>query len=350
VPPAIVAVFIALLAVCLSSGCHSVDARTAEESAAIFCQEGTESRTWWVQSLAPGASPRSLELAGSPGNFQTAPAAGLAAATFGNPAGGSGELRIWKLGVEPPAAGRKLAGEWAWDFSLAADGPGITWVAGSPDRLLYVAQQPAWTPVVVPLPAGCTPHDPRWLDTRRLAVVLRRGHSHELAVVALPGGGVATVYRASAGAVLSEPLAVPGTDEVMVIESRESDASGRLLRLAIAPGVPRTLASGFFLPRTLRVSPDANHIAIVSGPDAGAIQRREVALHWIGPAWPGLPDGLPEVTAVEWSSDGRQLLVARQSGGRRWVEFYDVKRPNVPHRLGSSGVPSTAPQAWTLSQ
>jgi len=315
----------------------------------VFAEAGAESRTWFLQPLAAGAVPRPLGLPGSLGNLQTAPVAGLAAATVGVATRGSAELRLWKLGVEAPESGRRLAAEWAWDFSLAADGSAIAWIAGAPQRQLWVARAPNWLPTSPVLPAGVVPGEPRWLDATRVAVVLRSGAARELTAVSVPDGAVAPLHRASGGTELSDAVPVPGTADVLVIESRDGDAPGRLLRLAGGGGEPRVLAEGFFQPRTLRVSPDGRHIGVVTGADLAALRRREAAFRWIGPAWPGLPTVVLGVTAAEWSADGRQLYVAREEGGRRWIEAYDERRPGFALPLGAPAAQTVSPQPWLLA-
>jgi hypothetical protein len=337
-----------LAAAVAAAGCQSPAERPAPAAAVVFADAGAETRTWFVQPLVAGAAPRPLGLPGSLGNLQTAPAAGLAAATLGAEGRGSAELRLWKLGAETPEAGRRLAAEWAWDFSLAADGTAIAWIAGAPQRQLWVARAPNWLPVTPVLPAGASAGEPRWLDSRRLAVVLRRGETRELAVLAAPDGTVVTLHRAPAGTDLSDAVAVPGSAEVLVVESRDGDAPGRLLRLAGSGAEPRVLAEGFFQPRTLRVSPDGRHIGVVTGADAAALRRREAAFRWIGPAWPGLPTVVLGVTAAEWSADGRHLFVARQDGGRRWLEAYDARTPGFALPLGTPAAQAVSPQPWLL--
>lgn len=337
------------VAVLVAAGCQTAAERPASVAAVVFADAGAESRTWFLQPLVAGAAPRPLGLPGSLGNLQTAPAAGLAAATVGAEARGSAELRLWKLGAETPDAGRRLAAEWTWDFSLAADGAAIAWIGGAPARQLWVARAPNWLPATPVLPAGVAPGEPRWLDARRLALVLRRGEARELAVLSASDGSVVTLHRASPGTELSDAVAVPGTADVLVLEARDGEAPGRLLRLAGGGGEPRVLAEGYFQPRTLRVSPDGRHIGVATGADAAALRRREAAFRWIGAAWPGLPTVVLGVTAAEWSADGRYLFVARQDGGRRWIVAYDERTPGFAIQLGTPAVQAVSPQPWLLA-
>ncbi len=339
-----------LVASLLISGCQSAVETPRADAAVVYADAGAEARTWMVQPLLAGAAPRSLGLPGSLGNLQTAPGAGLAAATLGAEAGGSAELRLWKLGAEAPAAGRRLAGEWAWDFSLARDGSAIAWVAGAPERRLAVAQAPGWTPTLPVLPAGVTPAEPRWIGAGRIALVLQRGDARELAVLALAGGALSTRYRAPAGAELADATALPGTDDLLVIETRDGDLPGRLLRIGGPGEPPRVLAEGFFLPKTLRVSGDGRHVGLVSGADAAALRRGEAAFRWIGSPWPGLPTVVFGVAAAEWSADGRPLFLARLDSGRRWIEAYDERTPGVAIPLGAPAAAAISPQPWLLAR
>lgn len=345
------ALFPTLLAVAIlaGAGCQSPVERPGPAAAVVYADAGAESRTWFLQPLVAGTAPRPLGLPGTLGNLRTAPAAGLAAATLGAESGGAAELRLWRLGAETPAAGRRLAAEWAWDFSLSSDGTAIAWVAGAPARQLWVARAPNWLPSTPVVPAGMEPGDPSWIDAQRVVVVLRRGETREMAVLNVADGTLATRYRPAAGTTLSDAVPVVGSEDLLVVESGDGDASGRLLRLAAGTTTPRVVAEGFFRPRTLRVSPDGRYIGVVTGADANALRRGEAAFRWIGAPWPGLPTVVLGVTTVEWSADGRHLFVARETGGRRWLEAYDVRNPGIAIPLGAPAASATSPQPWLVA-
>lgn len=312
----------------------------------VFAREGSGIRTYHLQPHDAGRAPTPLALPPGAGNLQTSADGSVAAATVPGAAPGSAELRL----VAPAAsatAGIVLAREWAWDFSLREDGGAIAWVAG-PERRLWVARAPGWTPVPVPLPAAAAPAEPRWLGSGELLIVLRQGTRSELVTLAIDSGATHLVYRASGDATLTAACPVPGSGDVLLVEAAADAAPGRLLRVARAGGEPRALASGFLVPGTLAVSPDGRFVVAAWARDLATVQRREAGLLWLGEPWRGAPAGGPGVSALAWSPDGRQLAVARQEAGRQWIEIH--AEGAAPRVIGFAGAACFAPQWWMPSR
>jgi hypothetical protein len=268
------------------------------------------------------------------------------AATVGGESPESATLQLLPVGAIPSDA-PVLAAEWAWDFALHPDGGAIAWVAGREARQLFVARAPAWKPVAVELPAGITPSEPRWLDDRRLLLVLRQSGHSELVRLTPETGERRLVYRATGDATLAEACRVPGSEDVLAVETPAAAGPGRLLRVTPAGDEPRVLATGFFLPASVVVSPDGRFLAAVWSESLASVQKRDAALQWIGDAWRGARAAIPGVTSLAWSPDGTQLAVARQRDGRRWIEVYsDGAVASPPRRIGFQEAACFAPQWW----
>ena len=330
----------------LLTGCQTLG-ESGGDSAVVFARAEPAERSYHVQPADGGRPPSALNVRGA-GNLRTAPRAGIAAATVSTGPTGSAELRLLPLGSS--AGERVLASEWAWDFALRAEGDAIAWIAGRERRELFVARAPEWKPVAVATPVGAEPSEPRWLSPDRLLVVLRRTDYSELAEIATGSGAVQVVYHAMGRAALADACPVAGTADVVVVESPEGDRPARVLRIALEGGQPEVLATGYFAGGTLAVSPDGRYIGAVWNEAAAPVLRREAAWRWIGPAWAGAPESVPGVTALVWSPDGAQMVLARQREGRRWIEVYSASAANRPRRLGFEDAECLAPQWWRMSR
>ncbi|MBL9189988.1 MAG: PD40 domain-containing protein [Opitutaceae bacterium] len=329
------------------AGCQTSGGSGAA-SAIIFAREESGGRAYYIQDAGGSGAPAALPVPASAGNLRTAPRAGIAAATIGASGAGEAELRLIALGAAGGSE-RSLAREWAWDYSLGAEGEAIAWIAGRDRRELFVARAPEWKPAALALPVEAEPGQPRWLARDRLLVVLRWKAGGEALALAGGAGGAEVIYRAVGRAVLSEACGIPGSADVLVIESPEGDSPGRLLRIAIEGGQPEVLAHGFFLPGTLAVSPDGRFVGAVWSEAAAAVRRGEAAWRWIGAAWPGAPESVPGVVSAVWSPDGSRLAFARRGEGRRWIEVHGSE-PGRPRRVGFEEAECFAPQWWRIAR
>ncbi|MBL9198974.1 MAG: hypothetical protein JNL39_00655 [Opitutaceae bacterium] len=330
----------AVLAGALLAGCQSLDG-PGRASAVVFARAEGGGRTYHVQPSDGSRPPVAFGVPAGAGWLQTSPRAGVVALTTGSEAGASAELRVLTPGAG--GAGHTLAAEWAWDFSLRAEGDAVAWVAGRERRELFVAQAPAWRPMRMGLGGAGEPAGPRWLSRDRLLVVVREDGRSRLAEVAVAGGEARVFYHAVGRAGLSDVCLVPGTADVVAMETPEGEQPSRVLRLALEGGQPELLVTGFDLPGTLTVSPDGRHIGAVWSDDANTVRRGEAAWRWIGAAWPGAPESVAGVAAAAWGPDGTQLALARRQGARRWIEVHGAggARP-----LGFEGAECLAPQWW----
>lgn len=330
----------AALAGALLAGCQSLDS-AGPTTAVIFARTVDGRRTHHVQPADGSRPPSEFALPAGAGIVRTAPRAGVIALTIGGEAGASAELRVLASAAGGP--GQTLAAEWAWDFSLRAEGDAVAWVAGRERRELFVAQAPAWRPVRVAIAGAGEPAGPRWLARDRLLVIVREDGRSQLAEVPIAGGEARVIYHAVGRAGLSDVGVVPGSAEVLVMETPEGEQPSRVLRLPLEGGQPEVLATGYDLPGTLTVSPDGRHIGAVWSEDPSAVRRGEAAWRWIGAAWPGAPESVAGVTAAAWSPDGTRLLFARRQGARRWIEAHGA---GGVRSLGFEGAECLAPQWW----
>lgn len=333
------------MAIAILAGCGTVP-EAGDGLQVIFARVEADGRTYHAQSLAGGQSPVALALPCLTGNLRTSGRGTRAAATVGGEPPGAAELRLLPLEADSTAE-RLLAREWAWDFAWQEAGDAIAWVSGRERRELFTARGPGWQPKATPVPREFTPGEPRWLDRQRLLVILRRAGESQLVVVTTDTGESRLIHRAPAGADLSDPLRIPGANEVLVVESPASAAPARLLRIGLAGGAPRELATGFFRPGTITTSPDGRLVAAVWSAELAAVQRNKAALNWIGEPWRGAPASLPGVTSLAWSPGGNHLAVARNQDGRQWIEVYsDVAGRGLPQVLGYADAECVAPQWW----
>lgn len=330
----------AALAGALLAGCQSLDS-PGPTTAVIFARADDGRRVYHVQPADASRPPTVFPLPAGAGIVRTAPRTGVVALTIGGEAGASAELRLLTPGSG--SAAHTLAAEWAWDFSLRAEGDAIAWIAGRERRELFVAQAPAWRPVRVPLAGAGEPAGPRWLARDRLLVIVREEGRSQLAEVAIGGGEMRAIYLAVGRAGLSDVCVVPGSSDVLVMETPDGEQPSRVLRLPLEGGQPEVLITGYDLPGTLTVSPDGRHIGAVWSDDVAAVRRGEAAWRWIGTAWPGAPESVAGVTAAAWNPDGTRLVFARRQGARRWIEVHGAGgvRP-----LGFEGAECLAPQWW----
>lgn len=319
-------------------GCGS---SSGARDAIVFARGGAEGDAWFMQSLAANATARPLAPAEKLGNVQTAPAAGVWAANRASGTSGAAALAVSAGGKV-----RNVANEWAWDFALRPDGGAVVYVAGRERRALFTASAPEWQPVKVEgMGDGATSH-PIWQGKR--VVCVRRGSGGAEVVATRPeGGGVTVLYRARGGRALSNLTAVPGSDDVLVVEAPEHAAPGQLLRIGAGAPSPTVLGEGFFAERGVVVSPDGRSIGAVSGAEPQAVQRGMASLRWLAGAWAGAPAELPGATAAAWSEDGAQLAVARKREGSWAIEVYAARGdPLRPQVLGSAEAPCFNPVWW----
>jgi len=333
------------LGIALLAGCRSAPEST-RIPAIVFARGEVGERSYHLQPASGEQPPQPLAVPRSTGNLQTAPRAAVMAATVGGGIPGIATLQLLPVGAITSGA-PILATEWAWDFALHDAGGAIAWVAGREERQLFVARAPAWKPVAVALPAGISPGEPRWLDDRRLLLVLRQAGHSELVQLTPESGELHLVYRATDDATLADACRVPESEDVLVVETPAAAGPGRLLRVTSAGGEPRVLATGFFLPGSVVVSRDGRFLAAVWSESLASVQKHEAALRWIGDAWRGARAAIPGVTSLAWSPDGAQLAVARQRDGRRWIEVYaDGAVESPPRRIGFEDAACFAPQWW----
>ncbi len=312
-------------------GCQSASA----DAVLVLARREADRQTYFVRDAAGVRAWTEPGLPAATGNLRLAPAGGTALATIGAAGSGAAELRLLQPGTA--VAPTVLAKEWVWDVALRADGAAAAWIEGNAPRRLRTAQAPEWRPADFPLPAGAEPAAPRWLPGGGLLVVLREPGGSRVVALAADGAVTATWHRVAGDTRLAEPVAAAGN--VFVLEVPADGSPRRLLRLAAPGGGLAVLATGYFAEGTLQASPDGRYLAAVWGETLAAVQRGEAGLRWIGPAWPGLPSGLPRAAGFAWSPDGRRLAVARRADGREWVEV---------HPDGAAAeLPGFAPQWWS---
>lgn len=315
-------------------------------SALLFLREDAQGRRPYAQALPVTTAPEATTLPSPAGHLQTAPAARLVALTVGSEAGRPASLQLLRLDAAlTPTERWTLAPEWAFDYHLRGEGDAIAWVAGSPARQLFVARAPAWQPQPIALPAGSAPSDPRWIDARHLALLLRHPDRSEAAILDLTTGALAVVHRARAGVLLADLRPIPGSAELLVMETPATPEPARILSLSTTGGAAHERARGWFVPGSLTVSPDGRFRAVASAPDLSSLHQRATRLEWLGSIWPGAADNATGVEALAWSPEGERLALTRLATGRRAIEIR--RRDAAPAMVGFPDASCTTPQWWS---